>query len=46
MSNKNKCLSCNKFLRPIKNDFKNRKYHKQCYYEKLDNLYFDFSDKT
>ena len=41
MSNKKKCLRCNKFLRPIKNDFVNRQYHKQCHYEKLDNLYLD-----
>ena len=38
---KQKCLRCNKQLRPIKNDFNNRKYHKKCHYEILDNLYLE-----
>ena len=45
-NNKNKCMKCFKVLRPIKNDFPNRKFHKQCYYENQDESYFNFIETT
>ena len=43
---KQKCLRCNKQLRPIKNDFNNRKYHKKCHYDNQDELKFNFIKTT
>ena len=38
----NKCLKCGKGLRVIKNEFSGRKYHKKCWFEKLDEDRFNF----
>ena len=43
---KQTCLRCNKQLRPIKNDFNNRKYHKKCHYDNQDELKFNFIKTT
>ena len=43
---KQKCIRCNKQLRPIKNDFNNRKYHKKCHYDNQDELKFNFIKTT
>ena len=43
---KQKCIRCNKQLRPIKNDFDNRKYHKKCHYDNQDELKFNFIKTT
>ena len=39
-------MKCFKVLRPIINDFPNRMFHKQCYYENQDELYFNFIETT
>jgi predicted Fe-S protein YdhL (DUF1289 family) len=38
----NNCLYCNIPLKPIKNDYPGRKYHKKCWFEKKERDEWEF----